>query len=122
MMDVKLPGWIIFLVVEVVQKRRVLNIGVNIGEMITETAWTVSLSGVAYLDGIPDEATGVRTSNPSLIISRGIYHNWQVWALDLKGNKLETRWKFDTAEHSSKWLSMCSHSFRVADLDDDGKR
>ena len=74
--------------------------------------------GVAYLDGIPDEATGVRTSNPSLIISRGIYHNWQVWALDLKGNKLETRWKFDTAEHSSKWLSMCSHSFRVADLDD----
>ena len=77
--------------------------------------------GGAYLDGIPDEATGVRTSNPSLIISRGIYHNWQVWALDLKGNKLETRWKFDTAEHSSKWLSMCSHSFRVADLDDDGK-
>lgn len=77
--------------------------------------------GVAYLDGIPDEATGVRTSNPSLIISRGIYHNWQVWALDLKGNKLETRWKFDTVEHSSKWLSMCSHSFRVADLDDDGK-
>ena len=77
--------------------------------------------GVAYLDGIPDEATGVRTSNPSLIISRGIYHNWQVWALDLKGNKLETRWKFDTAEHSSKWLSMCSRSFRVADLDDDGK-
>lgn len=77
--------------------------------------------GVAYLDGIPDEATGVRTSNPSLIISRGIYHNWQVWALDLKGNKLETRWKFDTAEHSSKWLSMCSHSFRVADLDNDGK-
>lgn len=27
--------------------------------------------GVAYLDGIPDENTGVRTSNPSLIISRG---------------------------------------------------
>lgn len=27
--------------------------------------------GVAYLDGIPDEATGVRTTNPSLIISRG---------------------------------------------------
>ena len=77
--------------------------------------------GVAYLDGIPDENTGVRTSNPSLIISRGIYHNWQVWALDLKANKLEIRWKFDTAEHSSKWLSMCSHCFRVADLDGDGK-
>lgn len=77
--------------------------------------------GVAYLDGIPDEATGVRKSNPSLIISRGIYKNWQVWALDLKGNKLETRWKFDTAEHSAEWLAMCSHAFRVADLDGDGK-
>lgn len=77
--------------------------------------------GVAYLDGIPDETTGIRTSNPSLIISRGIYHNWQVWALDLRGSELVPRWKFDTADHSSKWLSMCSHCFRVADLDGDGK-
>lgn len=77
--------------------------------------------GVAYLDGIPDDVTGIRKSNPSLIISRGIYKNWQVWALDLKGNKLETRWKFDTVEHSPKWLAMCSHAFRVADLDGDGK-
>lgn len=77
--------------------------------------------GVAYLDGIPDETTGVRTSNPSLIISRGIYKNWQVWALDLRGSELVPRWKFDTAEHSSKWLGMCSHSFRVADLDGDGR-
>ena len=77
--------------------------------------------GAAYLDGIPDETTGVRKSNPSLIISRGIYKNWQVWALDLQGNELVNRWKFDTADHSEKWLAMCSHSFRVADLDDDGK-
>lgn len=77
--------------------------------------------GVAYLDGIPDETTGVRVTNPSLIISRGIYKNWQVWALDLKGNELVPRWKFDTADHSSKWLGMCSHCFRVADLDGDGK-
>ena len=77
--------------------------------------------GAAYLDGIPDEATGVRRSNPSLIISRGIYKNWQVWAFDLQGNELVNRWKFDTAEHSSKWLAMCSHCFRVADLDGDGK-
>ncbi|EKJ89492.1 Rhamnogalacturonan endolyase YesW [Bacteroides finegoldii] len=75
--------------------------------------------GVAYLDGVPDKKTGRRTSNPSLIITRGIYHNWQVWAVDLKGNELEVRWKFDTADHSSKWLSMCSHAFRVADLDGD---
>ena len=77
--------------------------------------------GVAYLDGIPDEATGVRTTNPSLIISRGIYKNWQVWALALKGNELVPRWKFDTADHASKWKGMCSHCFRVADLDGDGK-
>lgn len=77
--------------------------------------------GVAYLDGIPDETTGVRVANPSLIISRGIYKNWQVWALDLKGNELVSRWKFDTADHSSKWLGMCSHCFRVADLDGDGR-
>lgn len=77
--------------------------------------------GAAYLDGIPDETTGIRKSNPSLIISRGIYKNWQVWALDLKGNQLVNRWKFDTADHSSKWLGMCSHCFRVADLDGDGK-
>lgn len=77
--------------------------------------------GVAYLDGIPDETTGARVANPSLIISRGIYKNWQVWALDLKGYELVPRWKFDTADHSSKWLAMCSHCFRVADLDGDGR-
>ena len=77
--------------------------------------------GVAYLDGIPDETTGARVANPSLIISRGIYKNWQVWALDLKGNELVPRRKFDTADHSSKWLAMCSHCFRVADLDGDGR-
>lgn len=77
--------------------------------------------GAAYLDGIPDKDTGARTHNPSLIITRGIYNNWQVWALDLQGGELVNRWKFDTVDHSSKWLGMCSHSFRVADLDDDGK-
>lgn len=78
--------------------------------------------GAAYLDGIPDAATGLRTSNPSLIITRGIYLNWQVWALDLTNGELQTRWKFDTADgHSEKWLAMGSHAFRVADLDEDGK-
>lgn len=77
--------------------------------------------GVAYLDGIPDPETGLRVANPSLIVTRGVYKNWQVWALDLKGDKLENRWKFDTKEHDTKWLAMCSHAFRVADLDGDGK-
>lgn len=75
--------------------------------------------GVAYLDKIPDPKTGIRRGNPSLIITRGVYHNWQVWAADLIGNELKVRWKFDTADHSKKWLSMCSHCFRVADLDGD---
>lgn len=75
----------------------------------------------AYLDGVPDEATNQRKSNPSLIITRGVYKNWQVWALDLKDGKLENRWKFDTIEHSDKWQGMCSHALRVADLDGDGR-
>lgn len=73
--------------------------------------------GLAYLDGIPKD--GVRTSNPSLIISRGIYDNWQVWALDLKGSLLDTRWKFKTDDNPD-CESMGSHSFRVADLNGDG--
>lgn len=77
--------------------------------------------GAAYLDGIPDAKTGIRRANPSLIISRGIYKNWQVWALDLKNNKLTVRWKFDTAEQDPIWQAMGSHCFRVADLDGDGK-
>lgn len=77
--------------------------------------------GAAYLDGVPDPTTGVRTSNPSLIVTRGVYKNWQVWAFDLKGAELENRWKFDTKDHDEKWLAMCSHAFRVADLDNDGK-
>lgn len=77
--------------------------------------------GAAYLDGIPDPETNVRTSTPSLIVTRGIYKNWQVRALDLKDGELVTRWNFDTAEHPNKWLAMVSHSIRVADLDGDGK-
>lgn len=77
--------------------------------------------GVAYLDGVPDAETGVRTSNPSLIVTRGIYKHWQVWALDLKENELVNRWKFDTKGRTDIWLGMGSHSMRVADLDGDGK-
>lgn len=73
--------------------------------------------GVAYLDGIPQD--GIRTFNPSIIISRGIYANWQVWALDLKGDKLNTRWQFKTDMYP-ECKAMGSHSFRVADLNGDG--
>lgn len=75
--------------------------------------------GVAYLDGVPRD--GVRTANPSLIITRGIYKNWQVWALDLNGSELTKRWAFDTNNGTNTVAqSMGSHSFRVADLNGDG--
>ncbi len=76
--------------------------------------------GVAYLDAIPEN--GIRKANPSLIITRGIYKNWQVWALDLKGGNLNIRWKFDTKETGNiACVAMGSHSFRVADLNGDHK-
>lgn len=80
--------------------------------------------GVAFLDGYPtteEKAQGIMPHKPSLIVTRGVYKNWQVWAFDLNGGKLENRWKFDTAGQPSKWLAMCSHAFRVADLDGDNK-
>lgn len=73
--------------------------------------------GTAYLDGIPKN--NVRTSNPSLIISRGIYKNYQVWAFDYKNKKLTKRWAFNTTDNPT-YAGSCSHSFRVADLNDDG--
>lgn len=74
--------------------------------------------GAAYLDGIPQN--GVRVANPSLIITRGIYKNWQVWALDFNGSSLTPRWKFDTANGYSSYQAMGSHSLRIADLNGDG--
>ncbi len=75
--------------------------------------------GAAYLDGIPQN--GVRKANPSLIITRGIYKNWQVWALDFNGSSLLPRWKFNTNDKGCEsYRDMGSHSFRVADLNGDG--
>ncbi|MCH3985922.1 MAG: hypothetical protein LKH12_06800 [Prevotella sp.] len=74
--------------------------------------------GVAYLDGIPQK--GVRISNPSLIVSRGIYKNYQVWAYDFKNRKLVKRWMFNTLNYPA-YCGSCSHCFRVADLNGDGK-
>lgn len=75
--------------------------------------------GAAYLDGIPQN--GVRKANPSLIITRGIYRNWQVWALDFNGSSLLPRWKFNTNDKGyESYRDMGSHTFRVADLNGDG--
>ena len=75
--------------------------------------------GAAYLDGIPEN--GIRKANPSVIITRGIYRNWQVWALDFNGSSLLPRWKFNTNDKGNEsYRDMGSHTFRVADLNGDG--
>lgn len=75
--------------------------------------------GAAYLDGIPQN--GVKKANPSLIVTRGIYRNWQVWALDFNGSSLLPRWKFNTNDKGyESYRDMGSHTFRVADLNGDG--
>lgn len=75
--------------------------------------------GSAYLDGIPEN--GIRKANPSVIITRGIYRNWQVWALDFNGSSLLPRWKFNTNDKGCESCrDMGSHTFRVADLNGDG--
>lgn len=75
--------------------------------------------GAAYLDGIPEN--GIRKANPSVIITRGIYRNWQVWALDFNGSSLLPRWKFNTNDKGNEsYRDMGSHAFRVADLNGDG--
>ena len=73
--------------------------------------------GVAYLDGIPKN--GWRITNPQLIISRGIYKNYQVAAYDFKNRKLVNRWTFNTLKNPA-YCGSCSHCFRVADLNGDG--
>lgn len=75
--------------------------------------------GAAYLDGIPEN--GIRKANPSVIVTRGIYRNWQVWALDFNGSSLLPRWKFNTNDKGCEsYRDMGSHTFRVADLNGDG--
>lgn len=75
--------------------------------------------GAAHLDGIPEN--GIRKANPSVIITRGIYSNWQVWALDFNGSSLLPRWKFNTNDKGCEsYRDMGSHTFRVADLNGDG--
>ena len=75
--------------------------------------------GAAYLDGIPEN--GIHKANPSVIVTRGIYRNWQVWALDFNGSSLLPRWKFNTNDKGNEpYRDMGSHTFRVADLNGDG--
>ncbi|WP_205702979.1 rhamnogalacturonan lyase [Botryobacter ruber] len=67
---------------------------------------------VAYLDG----------KLPSVVMVRGWYGRTVAAAWDWRGNKLTSRWVFDSAKPEwESYSGMANHSVTVADFDSDGK-
>jgi rhamnogalacturonan endolyase len=66
---------------------------------------------VAYLDGI----------HPSVVMCRGYYGRTVLAAWDFKGNKLISRWVFDSKDAENPYSGMGNHGLTVADVDNDGK-
>ncbi len=58
-----------------------------------------------------------------IIISRGYYVNWQMWAVHLNDDgNLRVRWKFNTADSgNSTFIGQGNHNLAVGDVDGDGK-
>lgn len=73
------------------------------------------LMGVAHL--------GSQDGRASIIICRGYYENFQIWAMhyNTEDSKLRTRWKFDTANGYTAWKKQGYHCLSVGDIDKDGK-
>lgn len=73
------------------------------------------LMGVGHFDSQDGRA--------SIIICRGYYVNYQVWAVHYNDDgKLRNRWKFNTASgYSADWLGQGNHNLSVGDVDNDGK-
>ena len=70
------------------------------------------LACIAYLDG----------EHPSLVMGRGYYTRLTMVAYDLKNNKLEKLWRFDSNdEGNSEYAGQGNHNLSVADVDNDGK-
>jgi rhamnogalacturonan endolyase len=70
------------------------------------------LACIAYLDGV----------HPSLVMCRGYYTRTILAAWDLKNNKLEKRWVFDTNEPGNKpYAGQGNHNLSVTDVDGDGR-
>lgn len=68
------------------------------------------LGAVAYLDG----------KTPSVVMSRGYYHNFGIVAYDVVDKKLVERWTFNTAEGYEDYVGQGNHNLAVADVDGDG--
>jgi rhamnogalacturonan endolyase len=63
-----------------------------------------------------------QSGNPSIVMCRGYYKNFQLVALDLQGNKLIKRWHFDTSSSLYKnYIGQGFHNLAVGDVDHDGK-
>lgn len=73
------------------------------------------LMGVGHFDSQDGRA--------SIIICRGYYVNYQVWAVHYNDDgKLRNRWKFNTASgYAADWLGQGNHNLSVGDVDNDGK-
>jgi len=70
------------------------------------------LAGAAYLDGL----------HPSAIFCRGYYTRTVIAAWDWDGQRLKSRWVFDTnVPQWNAYAGQGNHNLRVADVDGDGK-
>ncbi len=67
--------------------------------------------GVAYLDG----------KTPSLLVLRGTYKLMVVDAYQMKGDKLDQLWHWDSDEENPVIRSQGAHSMHSADVDGDGR-
>lgn len=67
---------------------------------------------------------GSQDGRASIVICRGYYNNFQLWAMHYNSTdgKLRNRWKFNTANgYSSQWLDSGNHNLSIGDVDGDGK-
>lgn len=69
------------------------------------------LAGIAYLDGV----------HPSAVMCRGYYTRSVIAAFDWDGQRLSTRWVFDSDNPGCEaYAGQGNHNLRVADIDGDG--
>lgn len=66
---------------------------------------------IAYLDG----------KTPCLIAERGTYGLQKVIAYQMKGNTLETLWKWDNSASGRAFRGQGAHTLHAADVDGDGR-
>jgi rhamnogalacturonan endolyase len=69
------------------------------------------LAGIAYLDG----------ESPSLLMARGYYGRSVIAAWDFDGEKLQSRWVFDSQGRENPYSGQGNHSLSINDIDRDGK-